>query len=330
MVQRTTESALPVSPPESTSVFRSPFAKEVDPSTAAALSRWRHDPGLTTLLSSLEAQDERRTFLDRWAEAMVALHLQQMGCEVASEIPTPGGRTADLRVRRSGEELYLHIKRLDTDVIQRESITISPRLRVLERIQRSLVVRLRWDQSLNEAGMQRYVEGAARFIRTAHVGDETILRSESGDELGGLRVVAPWEGPGILLAIGLPKGFIDEVPHVRKLMERAYEQFMPRATNIIVIATDAADVAEEVDTALLGSHIERWDRHPPHGRRIAHGRATDGFWLERSRPESLASAWVRCPLSGGFQSRLWLRPAAALAAQLQFELVDLLEVHPEI
>ena len=61
-------------------------------------------------------------------------------------------------------------------------------------------------------------------------------------------------------------------------MRKAYRQFMPGATNVILICSSHVEDAEDFATALLGSHIERWDAHPPQGRRVAHGRDADGFW----------------------------------------------------
>jgi hypothetical protein len=93
-------------------------------------------------------------------------------------------------------------------------------------------------------------------------------------------------------------------------MTRAHEQFMPGGglTNVIVVASGHGDDVTDFETALLGSHIERWDQFPPRGRRIAHGRAPDGFWHGRRFHDSAFAAWMRfSPREDEFRSRLYVR-----------------------
>ena len=98
-------------------------------------------------------------------------------------------------------------------------------------------------------------------------------------------------GSHVSLAIGLPSGFSDQTPRIHKLLNRAYQQFMPKAMNVILMCSrDPADVGD-FQTALLGSHVERWDAVPPRGRRIAHGRAEDGFWYGGRFAESVVAGW---------------------------------------
>jgi len=62
---------------------------------------------------------------------------------------------------------------------------------------------------------------------------------------------------------------------------------------------------------LLGSHIERWDAFPPRGRRVAHGRAADGFWADRRFHESQLACWFRLDAdTDEIRTRLWKREAA--------------------
>ena len=122
-------------------------------------------------------------------------------------------------------------------------------------------------------------------------------------------MVAPWDGPHVTLAIGLPSGFIDEAPRIRKLMRKAYQQFMPAAMNVILICTSHSDDVDDFETALLGSFIERWDKFPPRGQRIAHGRAADGFWSGGRFADSRAAGWFWVsPQRREPPCRLWLRP----------------------
>jgi hypothetical protein len=189
-------------------------------------------------------------------------------------------------------------------------LTISPRLRYLERIRRPYVVQVRWRDALSDEQMQKFVADAATFITHARVGDELTVREQghSGPELGGVRVVAPWSGAHVSLVIGLPSGFVDEAPRVRKLMGRAYQQFMPRSFNLIVICSMHQEDVSDFQNALLGSHIERWDEEPLPGQRIAHGRAPDGFWHGGLHAESAVAGWFSFrPEDENIRVRLWQR-----------------------
>ena len=42
---------------------------------------------------------------------------------------------------------------------------------------------------------------ASPFIRQARVGDELVVKGDNGDEIGGVLIVAPWEGAHVTLAI---------------------------------------------------------------------------------------------------------------------------------
>ena len=95
----------------------------------------------------------------------------------------------------------------------------------------------------------------------------------------------------VSLVIGMPHGPIDRVGHLRKLLIKAHRQFMPRETNVILIASGEASGSDDFEQALLGSHVERWDTHPPMGQRIAHGRAPDGFWTGRRRRDARCAGW---------------------------------------
>jgi hypothetical protein len=117
----------------------------------------------------------------------------------------------------------------------------------------------------------------------------------------------------VTLAIGLPSGFIDQTRRISKLLRKAYEQFMPKALNVILVCTSHEEDVADFETALLGEHVERWDTFPPRGRRIAHGRAADGFWASASRPDSTVAGWFHfVPSNADMRARLWFREGAAI------------------
>jgi hypothetical protein len=112
----------------------------------------------------------------------------------------------------------------------------------------------------------------------------------------------------VTVTIGLPSGFADLSPRIRKLLYRAYQQFMPKGINVILVCCHHPDDLHGFETALLGTHIERWDAFPPRGRRVAHGREDDGFWFGQRFAESRFAAWSWFgPADTDIRSRLYVR-----------------------
>ena len=270
------------------------FANELDPMLVEHVRTWSRHRGLAPLVSSLQGQADRRRFMDIWIEAMAADRLLQAGWSLEAEVRTPSGRQCDLKVSRNGHTYYLHLKRLhEPDEASPRQLVLSPRLRVLESIKRPYLVRIRWREDLDEAGMQHLVERASSFLHAASLGEELTVRDAAGLEIGGVRVVGAWEGEHVSLAVGLPGGFVDRTARIRNLLNKAYEQFMPRASNVILVAGARQDLFREFEAAVLGTPEERWDQHPARGHRVAWGRANDGFWSGGSRPESRLCGWCR-------------------------------------
>ncbi|UCD76874.1 MAG: hypothetical protein JSV91_08085 [Phycisphaerales bacterium] len=285
------------------------FRDQINQDVLDDILSWDGHACLHKLAANLRAHRRRKAFLDTFAEAMMARRLLSRGCDLEFEVPTPQGKRCDFQVRVGGQQFFLHVKRVETGRPVRKKLTVSSRLKYLERINRPYVVSIHWRDGLTDEQMQHFVTGAADFIQRASVGDELNIQSDVEGELGRVRVVAPWSGSHVTLAIGLPSGFIDEAPRIRKLMRKAYQQFMPSATNVILICTSHADDADDFETALLGSHVERWDKFPPRGRRIAHGRAADGFWSGKRFADSRAAGWFWIsPERAEPSCRLWLRP----------------------
>lgn len=299
------------------------FAGELQPDALRDVLSWRDHPTLAALLAKLKSHTERKAFFDSWAEALLARHLLAKGCSLKFEVPTPHDRRADFQVTRDGSDttFYLHLKRLDSDRPVRRHLRISSRLRMLERIRRPYIVQVRWHEDLSDDQMQLLVQQAEEFILHGHVGDEMRARDHDGREVGGVRIIAPNNGGGeefVSVTIGLPTGFIDLSPRMRRLLNRAHEQFMPgrgagagrtgAAANVIVLSSNHDEDVNDFESALLGSHIERWDQFPPRGQRIAHGRAPDGFWHGRGFADSAYAVWMKfSPKDQAFRSRLYVR-----------------------
>ena len=305
------------------------FGPRLHPALRAAIDRWSGDHPLRHLRDGLHGHSSLKSFLDTCAEAVVARHLLRRDCQLETEVPTPAGKACDFAVRHHGRRFFLHVKRLDTDRPARRRLTISSRLRYLERIDRPYVVSVRWHERATDEQMQRLVKEATAFILRARVGDELAVRDDDGAEIGGVLIVAPWDGPHVTLVIGLPTGFVDESPRVRRLLQRAYRQFMPRETNLILICASHPAECRDFERALLGSHVERWDAFPPRGRRIAHGRAGDGFWHANRHAESRVAGWfLLAPHEDAFRSQLWFRAGVPPDAALRQLMVSLFDACP--
>ncbi len=302
------------------------FASDLNPEIVGLIRSWQGDDELDRLYQSLQSNSTRRGFLDLFAEALVAAHVRQAGCSISLEVGTPSGRSCDLAVRRGDGELFIHVKRLAGKRRGERRLRVSSRLRILERIPRPWIVKIRWHEGIGDEGMQRLVHEAGMFIERARLGEEHVVRDDKGTELGGVRIVAPSDGPTVSLVIGLPDGFIDDTPRIHRLLHRARKQFMPKAANLILVCTEDASRVDEVEAALLGSHEERWDTHPPPGARVAVGRGDDGFWRDRHAAESQLGGWFwLAPMHRELQGRLWIRDRCDLdtsAVDLARELFD--------
>lgn len=251
-------------------------------------------------------------------EAAIAARLWRRGCELEFEVPGATGRTVDVLVRRGDDRFALHIKRWTPaqPAADRAETTlrVPAAIRALEEIRRPYLVAIRWPRE--RAALEGFVEEARTFLLRARVGDERTLRDETGSVVGRLRVLAPWPGDRVVLAVGLASARDDaleeEVPRLQRLLRKAYSQFMPkterRMENVILIVGGTPAAEDLVDVALLGSHVERWDLFPARGQRVAHGRGDDGFWTAGRYALSRHVAW--CPWSdarGAGATRLWSR-----------------------
>jgi hypothetical protein len=88
---------------------------------------------------------------------------------------------------------------------------------------------------------------------------------------------------------------------------------MPKEANLILVCTPNIEGANDVNSALLGSHVERWDEKPSKGKRVAHGRGDDGFWKSNHRVTSQMAGWFwLAPMHGEYQGKLWLRDGCEL------------------
>ncbi len=277
------------------------------------------------------------------AERLVAQHLRRAGCELAQDVPLPSGSTADFAVARDGLLFHAHVKSLadgadDDRPAMASSRGAAPRaarlgpiprvLRELGEIPRAIQVAVRWRPGAGCAAFRRMVREVSPFLRAARVSEERVARDRDGAEIGRVRVVGP-APPGSRLQL------VDErrvarrerqAVRAQRLLRKALAQFMPRSANLIVLVGRDPDQEHAVELALRGSIIEAWDRYPPRGERVAHGRADDGFWSRGRASASHAVAWILASSSGRpTRRRLWLRDGTRPAAPLRELLHELFD-----
>lgn len=248
-------------------------------------------------------------FLSTVAEAVLARALLEGDCTIDIERPTVGGRHADFHVRRTGAEFWLHVKRVGAPPDLPPELPLPVELGALGALRRPVAVAVRWAAGLDRAGLEELRAALEPFVLQASVGDEVVVRGETGLWLGSARVAAPSAGGNVTVRTGADAGWEAAIPRVQRLLRKAYSQFMPGSANVICVASDTAAACEAVETALLGSVIERWDRFPPRGHRVAHGRADDGFWSGGQCEMSSVVCWF--PVDGSVPPRVWQRAAPA-------------------
>ncbi|MFO0962911.1 MAG: hypothetical protein U0625_08385 [Phycisphaerales bacterium] len=257
------------------------------------------------LVEALEHPSAREdAFLSVMAEAELARRLLAARCTIEFETPTARGRHADFRVTAEGASFYLHVKRLGSAGAP-DASPPPPEVAALESLARPVAVGVRCAPGADAAERALLVRELAPFIAEASVGDELVVRGEDGRWIGAARILAPVAGAHAVIRSGGDPGWDGAVPRVQHLLRKAYTQFMPGAVNVICVASEGIAGEEAVETALLGSVVERWDRYPPRGARVAHGRADDGFWARGLFAQSAIAAWF--PVAHEEHGRLWTR-----------------------
>lgn len=172
----------------------------------------------------------------------------------------------------------------------------------LARHARRVVIALEWEPGKASADLRHAAADAKRLLDRGSVGDEARLHARNGSVIGHARIVAPTDSQQTVVIAGIPdRGALDSA---ERLLRKAYVQFMPRAHNVIVVAGAESDSLAFAD-ALAGAPIERWDRFPHRGERMAHGRSPDGFWSGQAHPGSALAAWL--PLDGTPRFTCWMR-----------------------
>lgn len=130
-----------------------------------------------------------------------------------------------------------------------------------------------------------------------------------------------------------------QAARAQRLLRKAVTQFMPRSFNVIVLVGRDAEQVRAIDQALLGTVVEAWDRFPPRGERVAHGRADDGFWSHGRSNASRAVAWMLMPgaplrrrttanAPDAPHCALWLRSGSSIPPRVRLLLQELFAEAP--
>ena len=252
---------------------------------------------------AIESPDPRR-HASGVAEALIARRVARLGLPIAFEVPTPSGRTCDVDIHDGDVRLCLHVKHLasgDSKPPPRHA-RMPAALMDLARHPRRVVIAVEWRAGCTSANMRHAAQDARLLLDRGSVGDEARLHARDGSVIGHARIVAPTDARQSVVIAGIPdRGALGSA---ERLLRKAYVQFMPKAHNVIVVAGAARDSHAFAD-ALLGAPIERWDRFPHRGERVAHGRAHDGFWSAQAHPGSALAAWITLDASPRFSC--WMR-----------------------
>jgi hypothetical protein len=235
-------------------------------------------------------------------EIEVVTRFLALGASVVTETSEPEGPPVDLRVTLDDLTFAVHVKRLGPAPAPGRPVPAA--FESLTELPRPYVAGVEWhggDPASSAASEAR------EFLLGARLGDRCLLRDVHDRHAGTIELLAPTgdiDGHIRLKAMGDPLAAAAFVDRAGRHLRRAYRQFAPGLENVIVLAGGGAVAGDLVDLALLGGHVERWDRLPRIGQRVAHGRDDRGLWTGRRYERSRIVAW--CPLVVR-QGRVWTR-----------------------
>jgi hypothetical protein len=235
-------------------------------------------------------------------EIEVMVRFLQLGARVATEITGPEGPSVDLRVTLDDLTFAVHVKRLGPAPAPGRPVPAA--FESLQDLPRPYVAGIEWHGGEPAANA---CDDAREFLLGARLGDRCLLRDVDDRSAGTMELLAPTgeiDGRLRLKSMGDPLAAAAFVDRAGRHLRRAYRQFAPGIENIIVLAGGGATAGDLVDLALLGGHVERWDRLPRVGQRVAHGRDDRGLWTGRRYDRSRIVAW--CPLVIR-EGRVWTR-----------------------
>jgi hypothetical protein len=260
-------------------------ADRLNPRVVEEIKSWSNHPELSKILRNLQAAQGQH-FFDFYAEAVVARHLLQKGCELAVELPTPSGRTADLQVSMGGSRFYAHIKRLNADKESHKDIILLNRLQPLRSIRRPIILSGLFWRIPTDAEMREVYRQLKPFAERAEVGESIALNDGSGNDIAEFHIGGANGGTTLQFVINFGVTVLDENKRLYKKLSEAYKQFMPGALNVILVTSSFADDIKDFESALLGDTYEDYTVTP-----YKKARTNNGFWSADKHPESNIAGW---------------------------------------
>lgn len=244
------------------------------------------------------------------AEIEVLTRFLDTGAAIRLEV-SRSGRSIDIEVTLDDLVFAVHVKRLPSPAsMQPPEGPPSALVESLSSIPRPYLVGVDWrDEIEPDAAVIDELRG---FLLSARMGDKHVVRDSIGWVRGFVDVLSPRTGTAdtdspVTVQL-VPRGdaakFDRLVDRASRMLRRAYRQFAPALENVIVVAGGGPTAGEAVDRATLGGHVERWDRLPRVGQRVAHGRDDHGLWTGRHFERSRAVGWA--PATGG-PGKVWFR-----------------------
>jgi len=159
------------------------FEKDLNTEVVAEINGWEKHPELSKLLKILQSIKDPQQFQDHYAEAMVARHLIRHGCELQVEVLTVNCGRADLKVSKSSNTFFVHIKRTNLDKETTKNLKINTRLNCLRKIRRPITVSLIPYKSLTDQEMQYCCKEAKEFIENASEGNRKEIKNINDEAL---------------------------------------------------------------------------------------------------------------------------------------------------
>jgi hypothetical protein len=268
-------------------------ANRLNPRVVEEIKSWSNHLELSKILRNLQSAQGQH-FFDFYAEAVVARHLLQKGCELAVELRTQSERTADLQVSMGGSRFYAHIKRLNPDKESHKDIIVLNRLQPLRNITRPIILYCQFWRIPSDAEMQAVYRQLRPFAESADVGESIALNDGSGNDIAEFQIGGANGGTTLRFFINFGVTVLDENKRLYKKLSEAYKQFMPGALNVILVTSSLADDIKDFESALLGDTKE--------------ARTNNGFWSANKHPESTIVGWFDFGCRNDYVSfRMWYR-----------------------
>lgn len=251
------------------------FGKHLNPTIISQIKSWSQDPELSKLLKTLRSANNQQSFLDYYAEAVVARHFISLGCKLEVEVPTPCGRSVDLRVTKDNHSFNVHIKRLNLEERIQKELDVITRFRHLSKIPGSFNVEVNLSERLTDKEAQKVCKKVKDFIKIPGVGNKRNIKNSDGKTLAECKKIFPKsKGKGKNVGVYvLPKLWAprDRKGLYKKLSE-AYKQFMPKSLNVILVTSRLEAAFDDFEKSLLDS---------------------SGFWSNEKHPDSYMAGWFK-------------------------------------